>query len=67
MFARNLTLVFTFTQCRRIVREAINPQNPVLYCQLGNVLHKTKNNEEALQMLEIASQKAPNVSSSDIN
>ena len=39
---------------------AINPQNPVLYCQLGNVLHKTKNCEEALEMLRIASEKAPN-------
>ena len=38
---------------------AINPQNPVLYCQLGNVLHKTKNCEEALEMLRIASEMAP--------
>ena len=38
---------------------AINPQNPILYCQLGAVLHKTKKNEEALRMLEVASQKAP--------
>mgnify|MGYP003322610708 CR=1 FL=1 len=30
---------------------AINPQNPILYCQLGAVLHKTKKNEEALRML----------------
>lgn len=37
----------------------INPQNPVLYCQLGNVLHKNAKFDEALAMLRSAAEKTP--------